>query len=328
MTSVCRTIVRVLIITLLILGIGPFFIPIPPLENTVSPEELADPDSRFVDVHDVRVHYKSAGKGADTLLLLHGFGASTFTWSRVIGSLSDYYTVIAYDRTGFGLTSRPMPGEWRGENPYSAESQADQAVALMDTLGISKVVLVGNSAGGTIATLIALKYPGRIKALILEGAAIFREGPPHWVCPIVNTPQVKRLGPLVIREVREHFTGIVNKSQQLAWHDPGRQTPDIVEGYDKPYQTGNWDRALWELTLAYHPLHLEKKLHEIEMPVLVITGDDDRIIPREESVSIARKIPHAQLLVISDAGHLPHEETPEEFFKAVHNFINNLSTTG
>ena len=328
MTSVYLTIVRMLIIILFILGIGPFFIPIPPLENTVSPEELADPDSKFVDVHDVRVHYKSTGKGADTLLLLHGFGASTFTWSKVIGSLSDYYTVIAYDRTGFGLTSRPMPGEWRGQTLYSAESQADQAVALMDTLGIDKVVLIGNSAGGTIATLIALKYPGRIKALILEDAAIFREGPPHWVCSVVNTPQVKRLGPLVIREVREHFTGIVHKSHQLAWHDPGKQTHDIVEGYDKPYQTKNWDRALWELTLAYHPLHLEKRLYEMEVPVLVITGDDDRIIPREESVRIASKIPHAKLLVISDAGHLSHEETPVEFLNAVHDFINNLSTTG
>ena len=160
MTSVCLTIAKVLIITLLVLGIGPFFIPIPPLENTVSPEELADPDSKFVDVHDVRVHYKSAGKGADTLLLLHGFGASTFTWSKVIGSLSEYYTVIAYDRTGFGLTSRPMPGEWRGETPYSAESQADQAVALMDTLGISKVVLIGNSAGGNASNAYCAEISG------------------------------------------------------------------------------------------------------------------------------------------------------------------------
>jgi pimeloyl-ACP methyl ester carboxylesterase len=318
----------VLIITLLILGIGHFLIPIHPLENTVSPEELADPDSKFVDIHNIRVHYKSAGKGTDTLLLLHGFGANTFTWSKVVGSLSDYYTVIAYDRTGFGLTSRPMPGEWSGESPYSAESQADQAIALMDTLGIDKVVLIGNSAGGTIATLIALRYPERVKALILEDAAIYREGPPYWLYLIVHTPQVKRLGPLILREVREHFTDIVNISHLLTWHDPSRQTPEIIEGYNKYYRVKNWDRALWELTLAYRPLHLEERLYEIEVPVLVITGEDDRIVPQEESVRVARKIPHAELMVISYAGHLPHEETPEEFFKVVNNFIKNLSTTG
>ena len=112
-----RIILALIVITLFVLVAGPFLIPIPPLENTVPPGNLADPDSRFIAIRNVDVHYKIEGKGDNVLILLHGFGASTFTWHKVIKPLSKNYTLIAYDRTGFGYSSRPMPGEWRGESP-------------------------------------------------------------------------------------------------------------------------------------------------------------------------------------------------------------------
>ena len=316
-----RIILVLIVIILLILTIGPFLIPIPPLENTVPPEQLADPDSKFVTIKNINVHYKIAGKADDTLLLLHGFGASTFTWNKVITPLSKDYTVVAYDRTGFGFTSRPMPGEWRGESPYSAQSQADQTISLMDTLGVDKAILIGSSAGGMIATLITLTYPERIKALILVDAAIFRGGPPGWLIPLIRIPQIKRLGPLF---VRKYFIGSTERVRELAWHDPSKLTAEKLEGYRKPLRARNWDKALWELTLAYHPLHLEERLGDIEVPVLVITGDDDRIVPQEDSVRIAREIPHAELVVIPNSGHVPHEETPEEFLEAVNKFLEKV----
>ena len=106
------------LIILICFLIVPFLIPIAPLENTVVPERLADADSNFVTINDITVHYKRAGSGTDTLILLHGFAASTFTWHRVMPALSQSYSVIAYDRTGFGYTARPMPGEWSGDSPY------------------------------------------------------------------------------------------------------------------------------------------------------------------------------------------------------------------
>jgi pimeloyl-ACP methyl ester carboxylesterase len=97
-----------------------------------------------------------------------------------------------------------------------------------------------------------------------------------------------------------------------------------MEGYRKPLQAQNWDRALWEYAFDYEPLPLEEQLGELKVPVLVITGDDDRIVSPEASKHCADVIPHAQLHVIPNAGHLPHEETPEVFLKAVHAFLRQV----
>ncbi len=98
-------------VVLVVILVGPFLVPIPPLEGTASPERLADPDSRFIEVDGLVVHYKIAGQGSPAILLLHGFGASVFSWREVMEPLSWYGMVVAFDRPAFGLTSRPMPEE-------------------------------------------------------------------------------------------------------------------------------------------------------------------------------------------------------------------------
>jgi pimeloyl-ACP methyl ester carboxylesterase len=316
-----RLIAIVFLIILICCLIGPFLIPIAPLENTVSPKKLADADSNFVTINDVTVHYKRAGSGKDTLILLHGFAASTCTWYRVMPSLAQNYTVAAYDRTGFGYTARPMPGEWSGESPYSQTSQMEQLIALMDALNIDKAVLVGSSAGGITAALTTVNHPERIKALILVAPALFDGGPPGWLRLLMETPHMRRLGPLLLRK---YYTNFFEYARKRTWHDSSQLPPALMEGYRKPLQAHNWDRALWEFALAYESLPLEEQLGELQVPVLVITGDHDRIVSPEASRHSADVIPHAQLLVIPNAGHLPHEETPAVLLKAVHAFLRQV----
>jgi len=134
---------------------GPFLVPVLPLERTVPPRELADPDSQFAEVDGLTVHYKTAGEGQPILVLLHGFDASIFSWREVKEPLGKLGRVIAFDRPAFGLAARPIPGECQGDTPYSPEAQADLTVELMDHLGVEKAVLVGNSASGTISVLTA-----------------------------------------------------------------------------------------------------------------------------------------------------------------------------
>ncbi|MGQ9665715.1 MAG: alpha/beta fold hydrolase [Anaerolineae bacterium] len=308
---------------LILLLIGPFLVPAPPLKDTVPPEELADPDSQFIELHGIRVHYKEQGAGGPAFLLLHGFGASTFSWREVMGPLASMGRVIAFDRPAFGLTERPMPGEWGGFNPYTPDAQVALTLALMDALNVERAILVGNSAGGTVAVHFALTHPERVQALVLVDPAVYTGGgAPAWLLPLLRTPQARHLGPLLVRRIRQSGMELLN----LAWHDPGRLTPEILAGYTKPLRAQNWDRALWELTIASRPLHLERRLHGLTMPVLVITGDDDRVVPTEQSIRLAGELPNAELAVIPDCGHVPQEECPTAFLEAVKAFIRKRGT--
>jgi pimeloyl-ACP methyl ester carboxylesterase len=320
-TTRARWILTLVILFFLVVFVGPFLIPVPPLAGTVPPEQLADPDSRFVEVNGLRVHYKMAGQGVPVMVLMHGFAASVFSWREVMEPLAERGTVIAFDRPAFGLTERPMPGTGEGQNPYSAESQANLTVALLDELSVDKGILIGNSAGGTIATLVALNYPDRVEALVLVDAAIYSgSGSPAWTSLLFTLPQMRRLGPLVARSLASRGEDLA----RLAWHDPSKITAEAWEGYRKPLRVQNWDQALWQLTLASRPLGLEKRLNEIHVPTLVISGDDDRVVPTAQSVRLARELPNAELVIIPACGHVPHEECPEPFLLAVEDFLNRL----
>ncbi len=143
---------------LVLLLVGPFLIPIPPLQDTVPPHELAGPEDTFIEINGLSVHYELKGQGEPVFILLHGFGASIFSWREVIEPLSKIGTVLAYDRPAFGLTERPM--HWEGVNPYSQAGNINLLLGIMDAFNIDRAILVGNSAGGTLATAFALGLSG------------------------------------------------------------------------------------------------------------------------------------------------------------------------
>lgn len=315
-----KIILGVLLLLALVL-LGPFLVPVPPLTDTRPPKELADLDSRFVTVEGLEVHYKVTGEGTPPLILLHGFGASLFSWREIMSPLGEQTTVLAFDRPAFGLTERPLRAEWGNRNPYASDFQVDLTVAMIDLLGAERAVLVGNSAGGTIAMLTALEYPERVKALILVDPAVYAQGGvPAWTRPLLNTPQMRHLGPLISRRIRTWGLDFARS----AWHDPGKITAEVWEGYQKPLQAENWDVALWELTLAGRPSRLAERLSELTLPVLVITGDDDRIVPTEQSVRLAGELPNAELVVIPNCGHVPHEECPQPVLQAITSFLARI----
>lgn len=300
----------------------PFLIPVPPLENSLTARSLADDDSQFIEVNGLEVHYKIAGSGTPVYILLHGFGASTFSWREVMQPLSEIGTVIAYDRPAFGLTERPVPGDWEGESPYSLNSQVDLLIGLMDALGVEKAILVGNSAGGTVAFAAALEYPQRVQALVAVDAAIYSGGPDSALLKFfLRTPQVNHLGPLISRSLAGERGDEFIKG---AWHDPELITEEILTGYRKPLQAENWDRALWELTLASEKNGIAEQLTSLAMPVLVMTGDDDHIVPTAESIRLSEEIPGSTLAVFQACGHLPQEECPLQFMAAMNEFVNSL----
>ena len=298
----------------------PLLVPVPPLEGTLPPEQLADADSQFVRLEGVNIHYKTSGEGEPPFLLLHGFGANTTSWDPIMEPLGAFGTVIAYDRPAFGLTERPLT--WEGENPYSTAAQPRIALGLLEHLGKERAILVGNSAGGTLALHMALQYPESVEALILISPAVYTGGgAPGFVRPLLQTPQLRRIGPLLVRS----FLGQGASLLDSAWHDPSKITPEMQAGYTRPLRAENWDKALWEMTLATDYPEIVSRLGELQLPVLIITGDDDRIVPTADSVRLANEIPGAELVVIPNSGHVAHEETPEAVMAAIDEFLARVA---
>jgi pimeloyl-ACP methyl ester carboxylesterase len=307
-----------LLVLLFILLVGPFLVPVSPAAGTVPPKQLADPDSHFVEINGLSLHYKMMGQGEPVFILLHGFGASLFSWHAVMEPLSHNGTVIAYDRPAFGLTERPL--HWTGANPYGAAANLSLLMGLMDHFNVQKAILVGNSAGGTLAMQAALQYPQRVQALILVDPAVYESGGPAWVRWLEKTPQMQHLGPLFVRSIQKNGLELV----RTAWHDPSKITQATWDGYTLPLKAENWDRALWYFTLAAQNPGLISRLNDFTLPILVITGADDRIVPTAGSIKLAGALRTSSLVVIPDAGHVPQEEQPAAFLQAVQDFLANI----
>ena len=303
----------------------PFLIPIEPV-GTKTPRDLAGPDSQFLQVRGVEVHFQerlwnnqSSGSQVSApvplQILLHGFGASVFSWREVIDPLAAFGPVVAFDRPAFGLTQRVLT--WNGLNPYSVEMQLEIIEAFRQRAGVDQVILHGNSAGGSIAFRYALAYPERVAGLVLISPAVYAGGgAPGFLRPLFGLPQMNRLGPLLARQIAQSGDDFLGSS----WYNPDLITQEIFQGYRAPLEIRDWDKSLWEFTKASRSGDLAEMVATINQPTLVITGDTDRIVPTEQSIRLAGEMPNAQLVIVPQSGHLAHEETASEFLQAVQDF--------
>jgi pimeloyl-ACP methyl ester carboxylesterase len=300
---------------------APLLLPLRATAGILPPRELAGVEATFVSVNGLDVHVVQRGRGEPAVLLLHGFGASTFSWREVIDTLGRKRGAVAFDRPAFGFTERPMPESWSGENPYTPAAAAELTIGLMDALRIDRAVLVGHSAGAAVAILAAADHPGRVAGLVLEAPALGAPSAvpvPGW---LLRSPQLRRIGPRLVRGIAGRGDAVIRQ----AWHDPWRVGPAVIEGYRKPLKARDWDRALWEYTAAGQGTDAAERLKGLDLPVLVVTGDDDRIVPPAASRAVAALRPGIELVELKDTGHIPHEERPAEFLAAIAPFLDRVA---
>ncbi|MDO9087764.1 MAG: alpha/beta hydrolase [Anaerolineaceae bacterium] len=309
------------ILILLFLLIGPLIVPLPPLEGIKPIEDLVYPDSQFMDINGMDVHYQEIQNEGTLFVLLHGFGSSTYSWQKVMEPLSAYGSVLTYDRPGFGLTERLIPKKEVDYNPYRLDYQPEILIEFINSRQADKVILVGNSAGGTVAIQTALNFPEKIQGLILISPAVYGGGgAPKLIKPLLNIPQINRLGPYFVRTIRERGLEIL----KLAWSDPAKITDIDIENYQRPLSVDCWDEGLWEFTKVNGENNLDGRLNELNIPVLIISGSEDKIIPADQSIQLASDIPGSKLVLIPNCGHVPQEECPDAFLVAVRSFLEDL----
>ena len=302
--------------------VGPLIVPILPVPDTVPEAQLADPDSQFVEVNGVTVHYKTTGVAGErpTFVLIHGFGSGTYTWHEVVDNLGELGRVIAFDLPAFGLTERPLPAEWES-NPYTPRAQVELTLGLLDELEVDRAILIGHSSGGVVAAQVALEQPERTSGLVLVDTPALAAGrnAPRF---LLRLPQINRLGPIFMRQ----FAGQPGTDfLRSAWSDPDALDEATLEAYRKPLQADNWDRALWEYAKANGPVRLEADLPRLSVPTLVLTGADDAVVLPEQSERSAETLPDATFNTFEGCGHVPQEECPEAFTDAVNAWLQEQS---
>ena len=321
------------LLAFLLLGLAtallPFAFEVPPPENPATPEELAGGEGEFLDLLGLSIYTKSAG-AAETddgtrLVLIHGFASSVETWDDLFPVFGDFGTAVGFDRPGFGLSERPLPDDdgtfALGFNPYAPETQLDLIDELADGSG-DGVVLVGHSAGGGLALRYYYMRPSAVRAMILISPAVYQGGgTPEFVRPFLATPQMRKVGPAL---VGEFFGSGGSTFLESAFYSEETIPADIEETYYRPTRIVGWQRAFWEFVLASDTVDLVSDLDRVTVPVLVVTGDTDRIVPTEQSVQLAEDLPNADLVVLEMTGHNAQEERPREVAEAIRAFLSNV----
>jgi pimeloyl-ACP methyl ester carboxylesterase len=296
----------------------PFLIPFES-SGTQSYREAAGVGAEFVDLNgiDVRVE-RQAYTGncecaAPLVVLMHGFGASTYSWRDVIGPLGEYGEVIAYDRPAFGFTERPA--SWEGTNPYGFAGNFELLDALIAKFGEGRdVVLVGHSAGGQLAAEYARVNPAVISSLVLVDPAILTTGgTPDGLDWLWAIPQIDRLGPILVAGIASSGMDLLRES----YADQSMLTPAVLRGYRAPLTVNGWEEGFWNFSTASRTNELAANIPDVTIPVLLITGDADTVVPTADTVALDSMFPDSRLVVIDDAGHLPQEEKPADFLAAI-----------
>lgn len=305
---------KFLISLLLIFCISTFF--------SVSPVELADEDSRFVDLMGIDIHYKLKGQADRLMLMFHGFGSSTFTWNFIEDAFSSEFTLLAWDRPAFGLTERIVDIDDAQMNYYYFYNQSTLAYELLKTVNASpkEIILVGHSAGTPIAIDYYLQYPSGVKGLILIAPALEHKLDDNPFAKTFSNPLVRGTVSLFRNLLARTLEGGLDES----WYDTSKITEMIRGEYKKFTRIDDWEKALIEFTLNQGDFDMLPSLVDIDIPVLILIGREDKIVPFERVKEEVKDNPDITVVYIDETGHVPHEESPQIVVKEIRDWMSTV----
>jgi 2-hydroxy-6-oxonona-2,4-dienedioate hydrolase len=266
-------------------------------------------ENGFAEVNGARLYYEIAGEG-EPLVLVHAGIADSRMWDRQLGVFAHRYRVIRYDMRGFGRSAMV-------QGPYAHH---EDLRALLNFLGIERVFLVGCSIGGGTIIDFALQNPGRVRSLVLIGSAVggFEPGsdPPEQWEELVAADEARDLGRVSELEVRIWVDGPYRGPDRV---DPGVR--DLVREMNlialRNEASGLGDERPLEPPAV-------DRLAEIQVPTLIIIGDQDQPEIIEAGDLLERSIPLARRAVMPGTAHLPNMESPDEFNRIVLEFLDGL----
>ena len=239
---------------------------------------------KFVEADGFRIRYSEGGEGAP---LVHLHGAGGMRLNRAHLQLATRYRVLAFEMPGFGTSA---------ENTRTG-SQTEMAATMLrafDALGLDRVNLWGTSFGGRTALSLAVQAPERLHAVVLEAPAAIR--------PIGTTPP----------------SGTPQEMARMLYAHPERMPPIVLP---EPAVQAQTRTLVMRLRGPDRDTELEKGLRQLQIPVLVLFGTEDRVMPPEMGRFYKALLPNSHFVMVYDAGHAIGAERPEAFTEVVSDFL-------
>ncbi len=242
------------------------------------------------------MHWDSAG-GGPPVLLITGLGLSGGAWWRTVPVLERRFRVITFDSRGVGRSKSSTYA-------YTTEAMADDAVSVLDAAGVERAHVYGFSLGGMVAQQLALRYPERVRALVL-GAT--HPGGPRAFAPDDEAVAFFRRRPELPHEEAAWASVPYNYGPVCRRRHGGRIAQDIARRLAQSFPTEAYRAQLYAAGLH----NCLGRLERIVAPTLIVHGRHDRIIPVANAELLAERVPAAELRILDDAGHLYPTEEPE-----------------
>jgi pimeloyl-ACP methyl ester carboxylesterase len=258
-------------------------------------------------VRDIEMAYDDTGGGGAALVLLHGFPFDRSTWRGQSEALGGEFRVVAPDLRGLGETT---PG-----GAVTIEAMAEDVAALLDELSLGRVVLGGLSMGGYVAFEFFRKFPGRVRALVLADTR-----------PQADTEEGRRTREENARRVLKDGMGPIVESMlpKLLAAKTRERGGEVLEGVRALMLGTSPEGAAAALRAMALRRDQTELLPSINVPTLIVVGDEDSITPPADAEALKTKIEGSRLVVVEGAGHLSNVEQPEQFNRALVEFLREL----
>jgi pimeloyl-ACP methyl ester carboxylesterase len=272
----------------------------------------------WVPVDGLKIRCWRAGAGP-ALVLLHGLLGYSFSWRHAIPILAAEFEVLAPDLPGAGFSELSSHLDCR------LSAAAKRLRRLLDASGIDSCDLVGSSYGGATAAMFAATAPSRVRHLVLVSPANPWSRIGRKRLALLRYRVIASLFPLIARGMRFLNPYFVRRM----YGDPRRISSETLRGYARPLaRPGIFEHAV-KIARTWHAgmQEFQAALPAIRStPTLLIWGSEDRVVDLASAAMLEQNLPNSQVRVMDGVGHLPYEESPEEFCSIVHEFLASTAT--
>jgi pimeloyl-ACP methyl ester carboxylesterase len=279
---------------------------------------VAGVEERWMEMDGARIRYLRAGSGP-ALVLLHGLLGYSFSWRYTIPALAPYATVYAPDMPGAGFSDRPVGLD------HSVRGTARRLLRFIEQLGISSFDLLGTSRGGAVAMMAAAECVDgnsdlRVRRLVLVAPVNPYSAHGEWLAPFAGS----KFGAGLFRFGVAHMSFLFPYFHARLYAERRKIPPGTLAGYVAPLaKPGLFEHALSIVRTWTEDLReLEAILPQLaSIPTLLMWGSRDPAVYASSAQSLAEHFPNSRLIVFPGIGHLPYEECPEEFNRALIEFL-------